>query len=99
MSEPDKYDEQAAELLPCCWVQLGEDELDPQEPCPPKHPGCAACEKRPAVAARLRAVYQEGFEDGRKSIKLGLEIERLQMEVASLKSPQPGPEQNYYFML
>jgi hypothetical protein len=28
-----------------------------------------------------------------------LEIERLQMEVASLKSPQPGAEQNYYFML
>lgn len=27
------------------------------------------------------------------------EVERLRIEVASLKTPQPGEEQNYYFML
>ena len=46
---------------------------------------CGGCRCRPAVAAELRAQGQK--------------IERLQIEIASLKSPQPGPEQNYYFML
>lgn len=57
----DRWDERAAELLPCIgqgWIS------DHEQMCPPELPSCYACLRRPVLAAELRLVGSCGVCGG-----------------------------------
>ena len=77
----DKYDKEAEELLPCAWANIQPNIcIDPVRQ-------CWSCQKRPAVAARLRVDgerverYRERWlkaaQEGEELAKAQVEIERV----------------------
>jgi len=56
----DKWDEKAAELLPCLWASHGGNPLSIKRGVSCE---CATCNRRPAVAAELRRMAAEHCKD------------------------------------